>query len=200
MTGKTLYQSDWIGEVGIAVPCTNQGDEHKEGRAIDITAIRAVHSFNSSIWWHLDMNVAWRTAAPLKDRRRYLAAACTLRMNFGTVITAWYTDTLHDNHIHAGNLERSLGPIDSSEGTDTSLIQAACNYLDGASIAIDGAWGSQTTAAYDNLLDALCWDGSNPRTTTTGAVSFLEALATAAIKDLSADRWSAFPGSPCYQG
>ena len=140
-------QLDWIGEVGAQV-C--KSGCHSSGNALDITALR----FNNTTF---DMNVGWRNGQPFVQRRGYLAIWAGLRMYCRTVLTNAYNQA-HEDHIHVDNDGRgSAAPpaIRTAASTDTKLIQTTCNLLNGASLAIDGSWGSATTREYDDLLDQL---------------------------------------------
>jgi hypothetical protein len=153
---------DWVGEVG-TVAC--RAGMHPLGRAIDLTRIQLVGNYS------VDMNWSWRAQRDISHQRRYLAAVANCRRFFGTVLTCWYNAAHHD-HIHVDN-GTPVGPLRSVR-SDTTLIQASCNLLDGASLAIDGRWGPLTEAAYVELKNKFDMATYNPRGNTSHAQYFLE--------------------------
>lgn len=145
---------NWVGDVGV-------GDcgppYHGLGRAFDLTRIQFTQEGGGSTF--CDMNWSWLPERIWEQRRRYLAIAAQARRYFGTVLTCWY-NSAHENHIHFDNGVAS-GAISESKTSDTTLIQAACNLLNGESLSIDGSWGPVTGAAYLRLLgdfNLLCLD------------------------------------------
>lgn len=163
---------DWVGDIGVTVCKTGF---HGEGRAFDLTHLRFT---NGSL---IDMNWAWRTTgcATLDTRRRYLAVVASLRRHVDTVLTGWY-NVDHENHIHFDN-GVALMPIRMSVRTDTTMIQAICNYMNGESLAIDGIWGSLTEAAYGRLLSKVRMQCRNPKGNTADMALLLELIAKAGI-------------------
>lgn len=148
------YTVSWVGDVGVGVCKTGY---HGQARAFDLTRIQFIRPDGISAY--ADMNWSWNHSE-LIHRRRYLDIAAQCRRYFGTVLTAWYVtgtgcvgsaESAHNNHIHFDNGAAS-GAINDGLHSDTTLIQAACNLLNGESLAIDGCWGSATEAAYDRLL------------------------------------------------
>lgn len=175
---------EWVGDIGVTVCKTGF---HGEGRAFDLTQLR----FTDGSF--IDMNWAWRTSgcATAFTRRRYLAVVASLRRHVGTVLTGWYNAD-HANHIHFDN-GIALPPIRTSVVTDTTMVQAICNYMNGESLAIDGAWGPLTEAAYGRLLTRLRMQCRNPKGNTGDMALFLELIAKAGITGQAA---GAFVG-PC---
>ncbi len=172
------FTLDWVGDVGVTV-C--KPGRHGEGRAFDLTHIRAT---NGTL---IDMNTSWnlaRSCASATTRRRYIGVAASLRRYFGTVLTAWYNAD-HENHIHFDN-GTAVGPINSGLETDTKLVQVTCNYFNGESLAIDGAWGPLTDAAYGRLLTKLRMGCRNPRGNTTDALLFLELIVKHGLRGIAA--------------
>ena len=170
------FSVDWIGSVGVTV-C--KSGFHGEGRAFDLSQIR----FTSGNYF--DMNVEWReSCTSLRWIRAYVATAASLRRYCGTVITAWY-NTDHHNHIHFDN-GVAVQPIRPSWRTDTTLVQAACKYMNGESLTIDGDWGPITEAAYGRLRTKLRMGCRNPKTSTADALLFLHLLANAGFKGQAA--------------
>jgi hypothetical protein len=166
------FTVDWVGDVGVTV-C--KSGYHGEGRAFDLTQLR----FSDGSF--IDMNWAWRTSgcATTVTRRQYLAVVTTLRRYVGTVLTGWY-NTDHANHIHFDN-GIALPPIRTSVRTDTTLVQAICNYMNGESLAIDGIWGPLTDGAYGRLLSTLRMQCRNPTGNTGDMALFCELIAKAGI-------------------
>lgn len=113
-------------------------------------------------------------------RRQYIGVAAALRRYAGTVLTGWY-NAAHQNHIHFDN-GVAVGPIRTNAETDTKLVQATCNYLNGESLTIDGAWGPLTEAAYGRLRTRLRMGCRNPKTNTADALLFLHLIAQAGLR------------------
>lgn len=138
---------DWIGNIGAENcrpdPC------HRAGNALDIGSIKFQNGR------YIDMNNAGWSSKPLADRRLYLAIAAGLRIEHQNVLT-WAFNALHHDHIHVDwNGVQSHVILRSTAKTDVTLIQMACNWLNGESLVIDGVWGSSTSAAYNRLRTAL---------------------------------------------
>jgi hypothetical protein len=131
----------WVGDVG-ACDDDPPSSYHAQARAYDLTKI---HFTDNSI---CDMNWSWNQN--LTQRRRYLAIAALCRVYFGNVLTAWY-NSAHSNHIHIDNAYANVPPIRDDVASDTSLVKAACKYLNGADITINGNWNE---SAFQNLRDA----------------------------------------------
>lgn len=155
----------WVGDVGVGV-C--KSGYHGSARAFDLTKIK----FSSG---QVDMNWSWRGARKLVHRRRYLAVAAMCRRHFGTVLTCWY-NSAHQNHIHFDN-GVSVTSIRTGVRSDTTLIQASCNLINGESLAIDGVWGNLTESAYLRLLGRLNMRCYNPKANTSAARRLLRLIA-----------------------
>lgn len=155
----------WIGNVGVTV-C--KAGMHGLGRAFDLTRV-----MTSS--WSVDCNTAWRTDRSVTSRRRYVGVAATCRAHAGTVLTTWY-NAAHGNHIHVDN-GVPFTVIRRGMRSDTTLVQASCNLLNGASLAVDGNWGPLTETAYNALRGRLRLGGQDPRTNASHARTFLVHLA-----------------------
>lgn len=170
------FKVDWIGSVGVTV-C--KSGMHGEGRAFDLSQLR----FTSGNYF--DMNNEWReSCTSTRWIRAYVGTAASIRRYCGTVITAWY-NTAHHNHIHFDN-GTSVQPIRSTSRTDATLIQAACRYLNGESLTIDGDWGPITNAAYGRLLTKLKMNCRNPRTSTADALLLLHLIARSGMRGVAA--------------
>lgn len=164
----------WVGDVGVGF-C--KSGYHGSARAFDLTKIQ----FSNGM---VDMNWSWRDERSMGDKRRYLACAAQCRRYVITVLTAWY-NTAHENHIHFDN-GGDLKPIRTSVRSDTTLVQASCNWLNGESLVIDGDWGSLTEAAYQRLLDAFNMKCLNPKTSLSHALTFLSYIVRHGFADASA--------------
>lgn len=151
---------DWVGDVGAGVCKTGM---HGQARALDLTHIR----FTDGGW--VDTNYSWNST--IMHQRRYVATAAQCRRYFGTVLTAWYNDA-HKDHIHFDN-GTAVTYIRSNQRTDTTLVQASCNILNGESLAIDGQWGPATDGAYLRLCRAFNVHCSSPRSNKSDAMTFL---------------------------
>jgi hypothetical protein len=184
---KTYYASspqeiNWIGEVGVT-RC--KPGMHALGRAFDLTRIQFVGT-NAS-----DMNWSWKDAQSIGHRRRYLGIAANCRRYFITVLTAWYPDSDHNNHIHFDDNGNVVPPIRDNQPSDTSLVQAACKYLNNESLTIDSVWGPITDAAYHRLLDDFGMDNGNysPRYNVSDALLFLEFIVKHGCANKEAGRY-----------
>ena len=167
-TGRSL---DWIGDVGL-YNC-RLPSYHSYGRAYDLTMLQ---------WtpgpYYFDGNTTWRAERTLPSKRLYLGIWAVARRNFMTVLTYTY-NTAHHDHIHVDD-SVPLGPIYTPAGPhqDTFLVQLACNYLNGASLLVDGRWGPATQAAYENLMRSFRMHGCvSPRGNLAHARAFLANIA-----------------------
>lgn len=145
-----------IAWVGCAGATTCKPGYHAIGRAIDLTRITLKSGKR------IDMNVSWRADRPIGDRRLYLAVVAAARMHSSHVLGAYWRNrsgdwnTSHDNHIHVDNARGHVTrngpePLHRGSETDTVLVQLACNWLNGANLAVDGQFGRRTQYAYDKL-------------------------------------------------
>ncbi len=155
---------DFIGDIGAGY-C--KSGYHGSARALDLSQIRYTDGS------YIDTNASWRGATA--DIRRYVGLAAQCRTVVGTVLTAWY-NAQHQNHIHIDN-GTGFVPIRTSARSDTLLIQAACRYLNGESLTIDGAWGAATESAYSRLLARLRMGCTKPKTNAADASLFLSLIA-----------------------
>ena len=171
---------DWIGDIG-ATNCKPDSC-HRSGNALDVTAIKMTSGT------YADMNVDWRSWRPLKNRRLYLAVWAALRIENITVIAYEY-NAAHENHIHVdwGGVANHV--ILRKNKTDTALIQSACNWLNGESLVVDGAWGPNTSAAYNRLLNAFNLDCENPFGNQWSSMRFMRFIAMHGIANRSAGWW-----------
>lgn len=147
----------WLGDVGVC-RLNDPGSYHHTSRALDLTKVRI--SGNDAYW--IDMNWSWRPARSLGHKRAYLAVAASLRRYFGNVLTGWY-DGAHADHIHFDDAYATTPPIRDNVKSDTTLVQAACKFLNSANIDINGVWGNTTETAFDNLRVAFGMQGARIR-------------------------------------
>ena len=173
---------NWVGDIGVTA-CDDASSFHFDGRAFDLTAILFTNGSR------IDMNRDWRRVSgnscySLALRRRYLAVAASLRRYFQTVLTGWY-NAAHGNHIHFDN-GSAIGPLRDGAESDTKLVQAACNYLNGENLAIDGAWGPLTEAAFDRLRLDLNMGCKNIRGSLADTRAFLTLVAKTGMDNKAA--------------
>jgi hypothetical protein len=167
---------DWIGDIGVKVCKTGC---HSTGRAMDLTAVR----LGSTVY---DMNVIWRSSESLANRRKYLAIWAALRRDCTTVLTAQY-NTEHHNHIHVDiDDDTTPPPIRTSALSDTKLIQHTCNLINGASLTVDGAWGSLTSSAYASLLYKFKLQCKSPTTNYNDMRALVQLISRTAIANKTA--------------
>lgn len=166
--GPTLT---WIGNVGVTA-C--KSGMHAKGRAFDLTRVQMRG-------WRVDCNTAWR--AGLASQRRYLGVAATCRRHTGTVLTTWY-NAAHGNHIHFDN-GVPFTRIRPNKRSDTTLVQAACNLLHGAGLAVDGVWGPKTDGGYHTLRKRMGLGGLDPRNNAGHAATFLTHIAVIGLAGAS---------------
>jgi hypothetical protein len=168
---------NWFGQVGT---CAGPpGEAHVRARALDITYVKISGGTNNFI----NMNTAWRPSSSLALRRAYIGVVAVARCYLGTVLTAWW-NSLHENHIHIDNWSpTSPTPIRDDSKADTTLVQAACNFLNGAGIAIDGEWGNQTEVAFNSLKNQLDMQSFNIRGNVADAKSFLGRIAANGLEN-----------------
>jgi len=128
----------------------------------------------------------WRSSESLADRRKYLAIWAALRRDCTTVLTALYNSD-HYNHIHVDiDDDTTPPPIRTSYPTDTKLIQHTCNLINGASLVVDGIWGSQTSAAYASLLYNLRLHCKSPTTNYNDMRALVQLICRTAIANKTA--------------
>jgi hypothetical protein len=176
---------NWVGDIGVTA-CDDPTSMHYRGRAFDLTALLFTNGSR------IDMNRDWRrdpgnSCYSLVQRRRYLAVAASLRRYFQVVLTGWY-NAPHGNHIHFDNGD-SIGPIQDDLESDTKLVQAACNYINGESIPIDGDWGPVTERAFQRLRTDLNMRCKNIRGSLADTREFLTLVAKTGMANASAGRY-----------
>ncbi|MCP3882456.1 MAG: extensin family protein [Sulfitobacter sp.] len=167
---------EWIGDVGAKVCKTGC---HSSGRAVDITAVRLGSTT-------VDTNQAWRGTT--QQKRQYLAIWAAFRRDVGTVLTNAFNSD-HQDHMHVDN-GATAPTIRTSAKTDTTLVQTACNLLNGASLSVDGVWGSGTEAAYQSLLVSLLLHCTNPKSSSSACQQFLELITKTAIANTTAGTYT----------
>ena len=173
----------WIGSNGIQTD--KSGSCHCNGTAMDVSAVVIGGQ-------KLDCNVAWRQ--PGLWRRRYLALAVALRRYCVYVQIYTDNDTRHRNHIHADMYGSGRQrPLSSSSSKDARLIQTLCNEFNGASLKVDGKWGSATWAAYNRLLAASGHGCREPHRNMWHMMSFLLHIMKCGLGGHAANRYA----GPC---
>ena len=94
-------------------------------------------------------------------RQRYWALAALMRSRSAFVLHGHF-NAAHEDHIHQDN----GGPRPFTTGSEATvkLVQAVCNHIYGASLAIDGAFGSKSQAAVTAAMQRvnLAGDISDP--------------------------------------
>lgn len=125
----------------------NKPGQHGEGTAADIDHVQWS---GGTACTPLDHAHASGTVAV---RRRYLAVEAVLRRRFRYVLDGWY-NAEHEDHLHGDFGGTPIRLVTGAE-SDTKFIQATCNNFRGAGLAIDGAWGPLTQAAYNSAKSAL---------------------------------------------
>lgn len=166
----------WWGEVGVKA-CDDAGSFHYNARAMDLTKV-----------WFSDgsfCDMAWSWDQGQRQKRRYVGVAASLRKYFGNVLTRWYNAD-HRDHIHFDN-GIEVPPIRDNVKTDTTLVQASCNFFNGESLVIDGAWGSATEAAFDRLRSALGMGCYDIRGNVSHTKVFLTQIVKCGMADVSAN-------------
>jgi hypothetical protein len=149
---------------------------HGQGRAFDLTRVQ-MHSVA------VDCNTSWRSDRSMAVRRRYLGVVACCRLHAGTVLTAWY-NAAHTNHIHVDN-GVPFTVVRDGMRSDTTLVQATCNFLMGSGMAVDGIWGPVTEGGYNELRRRMGLGSQNPRTSASHARTFLTHIAVRSLSGRS---------------
>lgn len=173
-------QVDYWGEVGTQA-CGRYSWAHNRARGLDLCLVMFTNGY------YMDSNWSHQAGGSLQPRR-YLAVAANLRRYFRTVLTTWYNAD-HRDHIHFDN-QYTVDALSTARPSDTTLVQAACNLLNGESLDIDGAWGPLTTAAYERLLDAFNLGCKDPLSSTTDAKQFLSFIVRHGTANEAAGYWT----------
>lgn len=167
------------GCIGVTV-CPNAFPFHPAGRAFDLTKIY----FSSGN--HVDMEKHHKGTSSTSKQRRYLAIVAMTRRYFSSTLTAYLPNgAAHETHIHFDNWN-AVGSINKGKASDTSLVQTTCNLINGASLLVDGNWGSSTNAAYLNLLNNLGMSCYSPTTNSYHSLLFLTIVARHGFANRSA--------------
>lgn len=174
------FTIDWFG-----ARWTHRGfpaqSEHVDSKAMDLTAI---YFTNNEF---VDMNISWRAGAGLHQQRRYIAVAALLRVYFLEVLTAGWQNS-HFDHIHFDPVHPDSPGISNGE-RDTLIVQRACNFLNGATLALDGQWGAQTEQAYQNLLGAFDMRCVNPKASYLEMAAFLQMICRHGLRNVAAGHY-----------
>src|SRR5215207_9074264 len=145
----------------------NKPGAHGLGRAIDIDQV----VWSGAACRPINLEYASST---LSVRRRYLALDAVTRGTFRYVLDGWY-DAAHRDHIHADDTALPTVCLTSSR-SDTVFVQATCNAFIGSSLAVDGAWGSLTQAAFATASSRLGVTGDT-HTSSTAWITWTERAA-----------------------
>jgi hypothetical protein len=118
---------------------------HDNGRGFDLAQIYVTRDGVLSLASNQRYDL-WRDDADVTaTRRQYWATAASLHHHFRHVLTYLY-NTAHWSHIHIDNLMSGTGDstLDTGSTAQVQYIQAACRYIWGYPMTIDGVWGPQT--------------------------------------------------------
>lgn len=179
--GTGDYSVDWVGDVGLGF-C--KSGMHGQARAYDLTRIQFANGA------YVDMNWSWLSSNTLLQQRRYLAVAAQCRRYVQTVITAYLpNESDHDNHIHFDD-ELAVGALRTNNSKDVTLIQKACNLLNGESLVVDGIWGSNTSAANARLQTRFNLECTSPWSNKTDAVVYLSYIVRTAFANKAAGAYT----------
>lgn len=123
---------------------------HAEGRACDLDAL---------FWPEASGIAPLVTLQAPEDTCRYLAVEAVLRRHFGTVLNYWYNAS-HRDHWHVDD----AGPLGWYAGSRSRavFVQAACRFIHGPTLQIDGVCGPATLAALRHLLCEPMGAGDSP--------------------------------------
>ncbi len=174
---EKMVVKDWV-DVGTKA-CHRYTWAHNRARGFDLCAVTFTNGFV------IDCN--YSPTAGIKDRRLYLALWASLRRFFGTVLTADY-NAAHRDHIHFDN-RLPVTVISKSKRSDTALIQRACDLLLPRSVAVDGDWGPQTSAAYAELLKALNMQCRDPLRVHRDMIDLLYFIIRTCVDNTNAGRY-----------
>ncbi len=134
----------------------NKPGQHGLGQAFDLDQVR---------WSNATITPYYRehSARDLLVRRRYLALDAVSRRHFRYVLDGGF-NSAHADHLHfdfgGGQIRCS-----TSSRSDTVFVQMCCNAFMGSGLAVDGAWGSRTQAAFDESRRRLGAGGDPHRVT-----------------------------------
>jgi hypothetical protein len=145
--GNSDYDTvEWIGHIGFWVDRDNSC--HCAGKAVDISKIQ---------WNGVQCRPCKRDWQGTTERkRRYLAVDASLRKYFKWMLDGWYNDA-HADHFHASShYDAQAIVLSKASISDTVFVQAVCNHINGADLAINGIWGPETDAAFASINAA--WD------------------------------------------
>jgi len=116
-------------------------------------------------------------------------------MYFKDVLDGWYTtqncagDDSHLTHLHvSSHFQTTNIVLDKDSCPDTLFIQAVCNNFNSAGLGQpDGAWGSATQTAWENIQAAWNWGScGNPFQSHGAYEKWLHRVAYAGFADISA--------------
>jgi hypothetical protein len=168
-----------LGHLGVYscrhVSGTSTPSYHSWARAFDLAFVR----FGTSSGPYVDLRNGAHASSSRTTRRRYLAVNAIACRYFKNTLNGWTPD--HANHIHVDN-SLTRAALDKTHKATVRFVQAALNNFNGEGLAIDGAWGSLTTAAWDRGVSALCFT-PNAFTSNTGWAAWCGLVAQHGFKD-----------------
>lgn len=124
----------------------NKPGYHGKGRAFDLDIVRWARATSSPYRGH--HAARWQRA-----RRRYIGVDALARRHFKYVLDGWY-NAAHRDHLH---LDDGGGALVFNTGyrSDAVFIQSAANLMMNAGLAVDGAYGPLTDAAFREMKNRL---------------------------------------------
>ncbi|MCP3974250.1 MAG: hypothetical protein GY720_07140 [bacterium] len=191
----SLGTVNWVGQGGSFVDHRTTPSYHRTGEAIDLKFIKWPNAKNTKA-----CNGPYDTSpSKPKRHRRYLAVEASLRKYFGYVLNTYIPD--HDNHFHVDNgcpagLAINWGSSLRQYKSVAYFIQDCCIMFNNASITLDGIWGSQTDNAFDDLLDVLNLDCTDPKNSLSDYRLFLDYVQMHGFKNKLAGYYTYSCGGP----
>lgn len=131
---------------GAYVPKDDCRSWHAEGRAFDISRLRAGDRLLVSARTDL-----WHEVSPARRadlERRYWTLAASLHLHFAYVLTHHF-DALHANHIHVDNgiSGSHMSRFDRESRVQNQAVQAICRSIWGQTGEVTGEWADTRTIA-----------------------------------------------------
>lgn len=164
-----------VSNIGTAGFYVNKPGQHGAGTAMDLSIVRWSTGQVS------DMFNGDHASSSTARRRRYFAVEASLRVYFRYVLDGNY-DANHRNHFHADFAALPNRRLLRSSRADTVFCQAVCNTFMSSGLAVDGVWGSRTTAAVNTLKSRLGVSG-DLQTDRTAVLDLLRGIASAGFSN-----------------
>jgi hypothetical protein len=147
----------------------NKPGAHGLGRAFDLSQLWVTSGGSPvrTFWGRHDLWQNLTGNALTTQLRWYWGTAASLHYHFRNVLTYPYNID-HRNHIHIDDLVSGAGlaHFDTTSVAQVKHVQACCTYVWGYPTAIDGVWGSQSSA---NSARALARGGYSGTLTSASA-------------------------------